>query len=654
MTSPHELAEQKLNQLKKIVAMLPQNEWQQEIHNLEQAMFQRQHWVAVFGAFSAGKSSLINALVGDNTLPVSPNPTTASVTQLLGPEFSRVPSGQALVTAKTAEQMWHDVSQAFNTLHITIESLEEAFSKPLSLSLSKLPPSARKAASFVTAAAAGYPSMESKLGQQWTVSGDELATYTADEKFACYVNQVELTHDSPLLRQGIVLVDTPGVDSIHRRHTDVAFQYMQKADAILFVLYYTHAFSRADKDFLLQLAGVQDVVGTNKLFVVINAVDLATTEAERLDVQQRVVTELRQVGIRESRIYEVSSQVGAAAIRLARIPEDAETQRLVRQRLRLAVDAPLPSVENLLKWSGVSILQSDLQAYIETQSDTLFVGAIERLWERVFAGLELTVSRLKNRLVATAADDSSWRNACDVKRRHFLDVQQDMNEGQSAYEAAMTADWDELVFHVGERIRMKLPALMREAYHPGRFRSGSDIRQGLEEGASDFVAMLNRQIELECRTLGLRMRSQSLDAWKRMEKGFSKNLLDLELALNSQLAMLPEITDLSWIEAQLSPTLMSSAHRHFSSAKQFFEGPGQKMLIEVGEQFALAEALQCVLGIEQHLRKEMIQDWKSYALNGLQMAVNAIDDALEERSLEELRVTVEHYQEVLLQFVSNS
>ena len=38
--------------------------------------------VALFGAFSAGKSSFSNALIGENILPVSPNPTTATINRI--------------------------------------------------------------------------------------------------------------------------------------------------------------------------------------------------------------------------------------------------------------------------------------------------------------------------------------------------------------------------------------------------------------------------------------------------------------------------------------------------------------------------------------------------------------------------------------------
>ncbi|WP_157890051.1 dynamin family protein, partial [Paenibacillus sp. DMB5] len=35
--------------------------------------------LALFGAFSAGKSSFANALLGEDVLPVSPHPATAAV-----------------------------------------------------------------------------------------------------------------------------------------------------------------------------------------------------------------------------------------------------------------------------------------------------------------------------------------------------------------------------------------------------------------------------------------------------------------------------------------------------------------------------------------------------------------------------------------------
>ena len=67
-------------------------------------------------------------------------------------------------------------------------------------------------------------------------------------------------YDCELTRKGVTLVDTPGADSINARHTGVAFEYIKNSDAILFVTYYNHAFSKADREFLIQLGRVKGYV----------------------------------------------------------------------------------------------------------------------------------------------------------------------------------------------------------------------------------------------------------------------------------------------------------------------------------------------------------------------------------------------------------
>ncbi|WP_249686057.1 dynamin family protein, partial [Bacillus velezensis] len=60
--------------------------------------------------------------------------------------------------------------------------------------------------------------------------------------------------------------------------TDVSFQYIKNAGAILFVTYYNHVFSRAGREFLIQLGRVKDTFALDKMFFLINAADLAESE----------------------------------------------------------------------------------------------------------------------------------------------------------------------------------------------------------------------------------------------------------------------------------------------------------------------------------------------------------------------------------------
>ena len=59
--------------------------------------------IGVFGTFSAGKSSLINALLGGQYLVSSPNPTTAATTELSYGEESQI-------TLKSSEQLLDEVN----------------------------------------------------------------------------------------------------------------------------------------------------------------------------------------------------------------------------------------------------------------------------------------------------------------------------------------------------------------------------------------------------------------------------------------------------------------------------------------------------------------------------------------------------------------
>src|SRR5690606_27549015 len=137
---------------------------------------------------------------------------------------------------------------------------------------------------------------------------DGFNEYVAKEEKACFVEWIELYYDCPLTQQGITLVDTPGADSINARHTGVAFEYIKNADAILFVTYYNHAFSKADREFLIQLGRVKDTFSMDKMFFIINAADLANSTAELEDVKDYVVSQLVSYGIRFPRLYTLSSR----------------------------------------------------------------------------------------------------------------------------------------------------------------------------------------------------------------------------------------------------------------------------------------------------------------------------------------------------------
>src|SRR5690606_35791934 len=74
--------------------------------------------IALFGAFSADKSSFANALMGDGVLPVSPNPTTAAINRIC-PVTEENPHATAKIYFKSKQQMLDDIVHSLSMFEIT-------------------------------------------------------------------------------------------------------------------------------------------------------------------------------------------------------------------------------------------------------------------------------------------------------------------------------------------------------------------------------------------------------------------------------------------------------------------------------------------------------------------------------------------------------
>src|SRR5699024_1986670 len=85
--------------------------------------------------------------------------------------------------------------------------------------------------------------------------------------------------------------------------------YIKDADAIIYVTYYNHAITSADRDFLMQLGRVKEAFELDKMFFIVNASDLAQDETELKLVLDYVEEQLLQFGIRQAKIFPISSKL---------------------------------------------------------------------------------------------------------------------------------------------------------------------------------------------------------------------------------------------------------------------------------------------------------------------------------------------------------
>ncbi|MCL6630304.1 MAG: dynamin family protein, partial [Armatimonadetes bacterium] len=227
--------------------------FREKLSILKKRLEEERFHLAVLGQFKRGKSTLLNALLGDEVLPTSVLPLTSIPTFIeYGPEFK----------AKVILQSGADIDLFANE-------------------------SPSQLADFL----AEYVTEEFNPGNRRGVL------------------EVKVEHPSPLLRRGVVLIDTPGIGSTFRHNTEATLNFLPQCDASLFVVSPDPPITEVEIDFLRQV-----LAKTTHTIFVLNKIDyLADDELSKaVTFLKKVLKE--HVGIGEAvRIFCVSARAGLRA-----------------------------------------------------------------------------------------------------------------------------------------------------------------------------------------------------------------------------------------------------------------------------------------------------------------------------------------------------
>ena len=541
---------------------------------LEQNLFT----VALFGAFSAGKSSFANALMGEMVLPVSPNPTTAAINKILPPN-EEFPHGAVRVKIKSGADITADVQASLAVFGLSAADLDAALTEIATLDPAQVQPNAKPHFSFLKAVAKGLAPIREHLGNELRVDLKEFKAFVAKEEKACFAEWIELYYDCPLTAQGITLVDTPGADSINARHTGVAFNYIKNADAVLFVTYYNHAFSNADREFLIQLGRVKDTFDMDKMFFLVNASDLAKDDEEQHGVVQHVRKNLVSCGISMPRIYPVSSQTAL----LARMHEKGKlagsAEKVYRQRTNSGEGELMPAPE-ALQLSGLAAFEKDFLSFTIQELTDIAVRA-------AYAEIGRAVATLDD-LIATATENESVRAEKLQAAGAALERAKTGIAGVelSAEQRAIEKEADELLYYVKQRLFFRFAAMFKEAFNPAVLQDdGRDMKKALRSSLDDLVRSITYDLGQEMRATALRMEKYINNSAKRLhdrmkdiaEQNAPKLLLEDFRARSFETPEFPEQLP------NFRPEDYASILNLFKSAKDFFERNGRQAVQEAME-----------------------------------------------------------------------
>ena len=348
--------------------------------------------LVVVGQFKRGKTSLINALLGAEILPVAVVPLTSIVTIMTYGEALRI-------------------KVYFNDGKI-------AEIKPESLM--------------------------------------EYVTEKGNPKNIKDVHEVVITYPSPYLKDGVRLIDTPGVGSIYQHNTDVAYQYLPKSDAALFLLSVDQPMSRAELDFLNDVKEF-----SNKIFFVLNKADY-----------------LRENDLKESLEFSKTGLEEAMGSEVKLFPVSA----------RLALEGAAEKSDEMIQKSMLPIFSKDLNRFLmEEKGNVLLLSVADNLL-RIISQAKLELA-LELKSLETPLDELKKKiTLFEDKKREVMLEKQDFDillDGETKRLAKNVLDEDITRFRKG-LLAHEQPHL-EEQFVQMKTLPSRELRNALEQSVVNHV-----------------------------------------------------------------------------------------------------------------------------------------------------------------------
>lgn len=261
--------------LNKTKAVLPTSPALNKLDELKKDIQSDFYTIVVVGEFKHGKTTFVNALLGDDILPVDVTPTTAAIHVL----------------------MWGEEKK----LEIVKRNGEKE---------------------------------EKALNRQ------SLNDYVASQPFnPNEINHLKCIYPSELLKNRVVLVDTPGVNDLNEHRSEITHQFIPKADVVLFMLSMSAPVKKTEETFIRDHILKNDL---DKIIYVANFVD-------RVD---------------EEEIEDITDLIQR---RIANITKDPHPNVMPISAIE-ALEARISNDEELYEMSGVQAVQEKIRNLIDSGS----------------------------------------------------------------------------------------------------------------------------------------------------------------------------------------------------------------------------------------------------------------------------------------------
>ncbi len=536
----------KLRQASNLIQHIPMlSKLAGELEERAQRLDNKGFMVTLFGAFSAGKSSFANSLLGEGLLPVSPNPTTAAINKICPVDESH-PHGTVVVKLKDEAMLLADVNRALGAFELQGKSIAEA-EKQAGIALEDDSNDRQREKSFLRAFLQGLPAAFEHLGQELRCQLEDFGAYAAQEEKSCFVDWLEVYYDCQLTRLGITLVDTPGADSINARHTNLSFNYIRQSDVVLFVTYYNHAFSRADREFLIQLGRVKDSFALDKMFFIVNAIDLAENQQEAQGVIDYVADQLQKFGVGHPRMFGLSSQ------------EILKSKQAGQKQGFAFEEAFYNFVFHELTEIAVNAAAGEYKLAQERLAELIVLSQ----------GNELEKQQRLQELIKQQSQADKLLADLDIR---------DMSHRQQQ-------ELQELIYYVNQRVFIRYMDFYRESFNPATLQKKGNSAQMLHKALGELLNSMGFDFAQELRATSLRLEKFLQKQGVKLQQQINDKLREIsgELPISTQEAIYSCNLEFASAFQQVEGKYFQSALNIYKNPKDFFEGGASREMADALE-----------------------------------------------------------------------
>lgn len=429
--------------------------------------------IQIVGTFKNGKSTFINALLGEDILPTKILPCTAVINEIKYGETKK-----AILNFRNPlpETLLSDIPAA-TFAHMKAHGMKDV--PPMEIDYDRI-------SDYVTIPVDGDPKEISLMSPYLSV---------------------ELFYPSPLLKEGVEIIDSPGLNENDER-TAVTIDYLDKADAIIFLLDATKACA---KDEMVTIENILVPKGFDDMFFVVNRFDLVPSR-EQTEVKSFIECHVKQYTTNEiyciSALNAIEGKVENDQGKLVKsgLPpfEKRLAEYLSKDKGRIKLAKPAKELKGILAgealFKAIPSQKSQLSTNIQVLKERYEgvkpeLARYESQKETLKKDLELKVERKENNI--TRAINTQFREIANSIPAWIDEYEPKSNPGVFGRKRQVEKVAEEITEYVSTKVKEQFGKWNKEVLFPLVEESATDIFESSDEklkGILDGIDQLQSEI----------------------------------------------------------------------------------------------------------------------------------------------------------------